>query len=60
MGVEGAPFAYEGAGASDAGEFRPAGTYDDLLPLWAEGQYVPMDGSARGAPDAHVMTLTPV
>ena len=59
MGVEGAPFAYEGAGASDAGEFRPAGTYDDLLPLWAEGQYVPMDGLARGAPDAHVMTLTP-
>ena len=59
MGVEGAPFAYEGAGASDAGEFRPAGTYDDLLPLWAEGQYVPMDSSARGAPDAHVMTLTP-
>jgi penicillin amidase len=60
MGADGAPFAYEAATEAGADEFRPAGTYDDLMALWAAGSYVPMDARASAVPaDAHVMRLAP-
>jgi len=55
MGVDGAPFSFDD-GSDGVSSFAPSGSYDDLLPLWLEGNYVPMSMAAV-IPDTSRLTM---
>lgn len=54
MGVDGAPFSFDD-GSDGVSAFAPSGSYDDLLPLWLNGDYVPM--SMSSPPDTSKLTM---
>jgi penicillin amidase len=54
MGLDGAPFSYDNDD-DRISAFNPSGSYDDLLPLWLEGNYVSM--SMNGKENSNRLTM---